>query len=301
MLAVFAQVQFAVWTHESVVTRGPQGEWIAFMSYNVPQTRQICTGCLGGLTNKTCKEPKLHQFGQERAHTGENSELSDWDPTYMSWAPASEARNSSAWSAPVLVGAPVPQMDTNFAAVVDADGRLVGMWRDHHRNASAAGAKAKSTIHLVTASNWKENSTYVFEHDDLLFEGLPYPGGVEDPFLYKDRDGNYHALFHLLYNDRSLDPACVGRGTKLLGGHAFSPAGDGRNWTFTGVAFDGNISYVDGVDLVCNGDRPKLLFDKDGVTPLALTTAAGERPWSSSVGNLDADQAYTLLRPLSHD
>ena len=55
--------------------------------------------------------------------------LSDWDPTYMSWAPANGARSSSAWSQPVLVGAPVPQMDTNFAAVIDDDGRLVGMWR----------------------------------------------------------------------------------------------------------------------------------------------------------------------------
>ena len=106
-------------------------------------------------------------------------DLSDWDPTYMSWAPAEGARSATAWSEPVLVGAPVPQMDTNFAAVIDKDGRLVGMWRDHHRD--AAGTKAKSTIHLVTASDWKDNSTYVFERDDLLFSGQPYPGGVEDP------------------------------------------------------------------------------------------------------------------------
>ena len=57
------------------------------------------------------------------------TKLSDWDPTYMSWAPADGVRSSSAWSQPVLVGAPVPQMDTNFAAVIDDDGRLVGLWR----------------------------------------------------------------------------------------------------------------------------------------------------------------------------
>ena len=60
--------------------------------------------------------------------------------------------------------------------------------------------------------------------------------------MYKDRDGNYHAVFHLLYNTRPLDPQCAGRGTKFLGGHAFSPKGDGLNWTFTGVAYDGNVS-----------------------------------------------------------
>lgn len=111
----------------------------------------------------------------------------------MSWAPADGARSSSAWSQPVLVGAPVPQMDTNFAAVIDDDGRLVGLWRcvtttedfvllftqqnelrlsradwtlplpdalrgsDHHRDGTAS--KAKSTIHLVTASDWRDNST----------------------------------------------------------------------------------------------------------------------------------------------
>ena len=148
------------------------GEWVAFMSYNVPQTRPICAGCYGGLTNKTCIEPKLQGSPADGDETvKQRVGLSDWDPTYMSWAPADGARTPSAWSTPVLVGAPVPQMDTNFAAVIDDDGRLVGMWRDHYRD--AAGTKAKSTIHLVTASDWKDNATYVFEHDDLLFSGEP--------------------------------------------------------------------------------------------------------------------------------
>ena len=106
-------------------------------SYNVPQTRPICTGCRGGLTNKTCKEPKQHATTATEApdtvsddHRGRiGTQLSDWDPTYMSWVPADGARSSSAWSEPMLVGSPVPQMDTNFAAVIDDDGRLVGMWR----------------------------------------------------------------------------------------------------------------------------------------------------------------------------
>ena len=57
--------------------------------------------------------------------------------------------------------------------------------------------------------------------------------------------------------------------------------------------------YTDGsTDKVCNGDRPKLLFDMDGVTPVALTSAAGEQPWNGGAG-LDSDQTYTLLRPLA--
>eukprot|EP01048_Picozoa_sp_COSAG05_P019482 COSAG05_NODE_3061_length_2368_cov_6.177171_3_plen_82_part_01 len=45
---------------------------------------------------------------------------------------------------------------------------------------------------------------------------------------------------------------------------------------------------------MCNGDRPKLLFDKDGVTPIALTTAAGQHPWNPPLNGLDEDQSYRL-------
>lgn len=35
-LYVREAVQFPVWTHESVVTRGPRGEWVAFMCVLCP-------------------------------------------------------------------------------------------------------------------------------------------------------------------------------------------------------------------------------------------------------------------------
>ena len=76
----------------------------------------------------------------------------------------------------------------------------------------------------------------------LVWFGLVWCVCVSWQFMYIDRDGNYHAVFHLLYNTRPADSLC-GTG-RFLGGHAFSPAGDGRKWTFTGVAYDGNISYT---------------------------------------------------------
>ena len=42
----------------------------------------------------------------------------------------------------------------------------MGVWRDHLLSPTQKG---KSTIHLVTASNWKDNTTYVLDHSDLLF------------------------------------------------------------------------------------------------------------------------------------
>lgn len=51
-------------------------------------------------------------------------------------------------------------------------------------------------------------------YTDVLFEanGLVNPGGVEDPFLYVDAKGNFHALFHMLFPQHPYSS----------GGHAYS-------------------------------------------------------------------------------
>ena len=263
-------VQIPTWTHESTVTRGPGGEWVVFMSYAVPPKRPICHGCAQGSTNPNCSEPRAPL-------------ISDFDPTYMTWCPAGKVEDPTAWSTPVLILSDRPQMDTNFAAVINEDGSLVGMWRDHFRSSTLKG---KSTIHLAHATDWKDNSTYTATQTDVLFgdAGLHNPGGVEDPFLWVDETGHFHALFHMLFPAHPYS----------AGGHAFSK--NGLNWTWTGEAYDGNVTYTDGSHAaVANGDRPHLLFDKNGKTPVALTTAAGTG-WGAP--GMDTDQTYTLLRPL---
>jgi hypothetical protein len=55
-------------------------------------------------------------------------------------------------------------------------------------------------------------------------------------FLYLDHREDYHALFHLLYPSHPHSK----------GGHACTPhacSRDGRNWTWTGQAYDGNVTY----------------------------------------------------------
>jgi hypothetical protein len=209
---------------------------------------------------------------------------------------------------PALVSLASPEMDTNFAAVVKADGSLVGMYRDHE---VSPGVKGKSTMHLVHATHWKDNTTYTNYVSDLLFgdEGLPNPGGVEDPFLYFDSAGNFHGIFHMLYavNATGDTPACE---KGLGGGHAFSPAGDGLRWTWTGLAYCGGYSTVadaeqsssstgtgSGQTVLVHGDRPHLLFDKDGRTPVALTNSASTQ-WGER--GMLADQTYTFLRPVAN-
>ena len=56
-----------------------------------------------------------------------------------------------------------------------------------------------STMHLCTSTDWKDASKYI-QHDELLFPQL-VPDLAEDQFIYKDCNGNYHAMYvYILYN-----------------------------------------------------------------------------------------------------
>lgn len=163
-------------------------------------------------------------------------------------------------------------MDTNMAVVIRKDSSLVGMWRDHHPT-------GKSVPHLVTASNWKDPSTYKFFMDDLLFGKKHNPGGVEDMFLWVDGRGHYHAVFHQMYDC----PTCTA--------HAYSA--DGTSWTYTGTAATADVMYTDGGrQTFGHCERPHLIFDKDVTTPVALTNGVKVQGLSND------DLSYTLMRPL---
>ena len=212
----------------------------------------------------------------------------------MSWS----LTPAGPWSKPVLVLGPsvVPKMtpmDTNFAAVILNDSkRLVGMWRDHEPT-------GKSVPHLATASDWRDPATYKFSRDDLLFgkkvpEGgndedessgmlrhhhAKNPGGLEDMFLWRDKRGHFHAVFHQMFDC----DACTA--------HAYSA--DGTEWHYSGTAAPPDTTYSDGTkEVFSHSERPHILFDKDGVTPVALTNGVKIQ------GRSNDDQSFTLLRPL---
>ena len=72
--------------------------------------------------------------------------------------------------------------------------------------------------------------TYVQHHREIISTDLG-TAGTEDPFVYLDAAGHFHAIFHHMY----------GQGTATQwwldtdGGHAFSR--DGLEWTYGGVAW----------------------------------------------------------------
>ena len=166
------------------------------------------------------------------------------------------------WSDPINIEI-IGHGDSNFAAVINNDSSLVGMIRGK----------------LVTATNWKDNSTYIV-HSNSLWPGI----STEDFYVYQDCNGYYHALFHNMdpYDDQTL-----------CGAHAFSM--DGINWEYGGYAFGNNVQFTDNTQFTFKRrERPHLIFDvKDGCTPVALTSAA-------EYGGVHGDKSYTLLQPINH-
>merc|ERR1719506_1107816 len=82
-------------------------------------------------------------------------------------------------------------MDTNLAVVILQNGSVVGIGR-------SGGGPTGIIAHLVTAGHWKDPSSYTGRWRTMLFPNttiLP-SSGVEDPFVYVDRAGIFHAVFH---------------------------------------------------------------------------------------------------------
>jgi len=80
-------------------------------------------------------------------------------------------------------------------------------------------------------------------------------GGGEDPFLYLDKRGNFHCLYHRSpWNNPSIAI-----------GHAFS-ADEGKSWKVSSNAACGSTVEYEGGKTVVFGkrERPHLYFDKNG-------------------------------------
>ena len=114
---------------------------------------------------------------------------------------------------------------------------------------------------------------------------------VEDPFIWRDAHGVYHALAHC------FDP--------FFGVHAYVDpqtvptdfATQLMNWTVTGVAYGNRVDLTDGTSFAFSRrERPQLVFDKqDGVTPVALSNgvAYGKEPFATG-----QDMTFTLVQAL---
>ena len=220
-----------------------------------------CKQCTDGSTSPQCNNQHLNGSYTE-------------DTVFRS-IPADNLSNGydkNAWSEPQRLGVLGPG-DDNWAAVINNDSSLIGMMRKWYDNGS--------WVHLVTATNWKDNTTYTLHNDSLLFPYLVHEQ-TEDMFLYKDCNGNYHALFHNMVPDDIM---------VLCGAHAYSK--DGINWQYGGYAYNNTIKFDDNSQFTFNRrERPHLIFAEDRCTPIALLNAA------QFGGGIGGDASYTSLQPI---
>lgn len=186
---------FPVFSHEPTVVRGPSGEWVLYWS-TYPNGHTLgppCTNCTDGYTPPGCGSP----------HGGS-------PPTFMSWSLSPEGP----WSTPVAVLA--APWDTNLAGVILTNGSFLGVAR-----------RSGMPVYLVTATNWKNVSSYQYHDTQPLFN-LPPKISIEDGNVYLDSKGRFHAIFH----------------AGLNGIHTFSA--DGVEWVYGGVAWDNVVNFTDG-------------------------------------------------------
>jgi len=108
----------------------------------------------------------------------------------------------------------------------------------------------------------------------------------EDPFIWRDKRGNYHMLMHSLEADGAF-----GSGPKV-GRHAFAREFDGA-WTFNNrtLAFNTSVQFTDGSTVAFfRRERPQLFFSEDGeMVPLYLSTGVQE---------VGSGQSYSVIQPL---
>jgi len=195
------------------------------------------------------------------------------------------------WSTPQVLfqaQANLTNMDTNLAVVILANGSVVGIGR-------TGGPPQGIDAHLVTAKDWRDPASYVGRWTELLFPDTRVvpSAGLEDPFVYRDGKGIFHAVFH---NQIEADDE------RLCGGHAYSTDGI-SNWTFSGTAWSNKVHFDDGTEYsFSRRERPHLVFG-DVAAPHRITalTTGVQYGVGSPVFASGQDACTTLLQPVAAD
>ena len=263
--------------HEPDMVLAPTGEAVMFYTgYTFNSTKYPLCSCTSGSTGPhACEKMPPWSFITYMQYKENISSTSPWsDPT-----PISSCQCIYSNKAALQCDVEVSSCDSNLAGVITASGGFVGMLRTWNRTYTGG---ERSQLYLVRSSDWKNTTAYVTESASQLFPEL-ISAGAEDPFVWVDCDGHYHALFHNMSpNVDGIDPQTV------CGGHAYSA--DGVHWIYSGVAYTNHVDHTDGTSTTfTRRERPHLVFADDGCTPLALTN--GVVPGGST-----GDASHTLLQ-----
>jgi hypothetical protein len=113
---------------------------------------------------------------------------------------------------------------------------------------------------IIRADHWRGPYTVVAADTYPNWRGSAC--GVEDPFLWVDKRGHWHALYHVI------------NGHNGPGGHAYSL--DGLTWSNVSKAYGTARPLATGAVVHYSAERPKLLFGPDHA-PTHLYTGSDKR------------------------
>jgi len=109
-----------------------------------------------------------------------------------------------------------------------------------------------SEIHMATADSWMGP----YKTQSPINTGGPiFQRQGEDPFIFRDKRGNFHLLFHDMQDGYPVQ-------TSWSGSHGFSR--DGLHWTWTpSPAYTSIVEYETGwVARYARRERPQLIFEE---------------------------------------
>jgi hypothetical protein len=225
--------------------------------------------------------------------------------TYVHWIPADE--KYLLWTIGVSVPDPTSCKSVSKESwpnniSVSSSSSIRGPWSPFHitvngtnpapwplwspDNHTSAIALVAEDLRIFTADRWDAAYTLI---NTAPWNTSDYsPTWAEDPFVWRDKRGNWHALAHWMIDIVEKN------GTKYprVGAHMYSRTLEGK-WNFKlQDAFNSTIAFTDGSTETFNRrERPKLFFSDDGkVTPLYLVTGV------QALGTTTT--SYTLIQPV---
>jgi len=297
------QIVWNVFSHEPSMARAPSGEYVMFFTSDRAEKKHgLCNCCQPGVSKcdgstgphdcpsnvRTAPAAASPLGAPPRSHRDQRvPSLGDSSPTYMSFSTSP----SGPWSEPQVVFRNWHGSDTNFSPLILRNGSLLALWR--------SWGKTGSRVFLAGAADWSNVSTYVQFHDEVISTDLG-TAGTEDPFVYLDEAGGYHAIFHHMYGEDTQRRWWL----DTCGGHAFSR--DGRTWQYGGVAWGDAehphlniVRFTDSTNFsFTRRERPHFVFDGRGA-PALLTSAAqygsGKNPGPKGD---NGDASFTMVQPI---
>ncbi|KUL90946.1 hypothetical protein ZTR_00828 [Talaromyces verruculosus] len=239
-----------------------------YLLFHIGCSVQVPDGC--GWETFTCG-PGNSEIGESGVSAWSSPDLKNWE--FHGQVFPGDANGT--WDADTTNPSPFPLWSANHQT-----SEILMAYRTCIENC----ADGLELIALASAANY--TGPYIRAHNQSIFPNID----LEDPFIWRDKRGNFHMLVHDLYSGEygQFDSG------PNVGKHGYARNWDGE-WTYNAetVAYSTYVEFTDGTATnFTRRERPQLYFSDDGeMTPLFLSTGVQE---------MNTSQSYTFVQPIGH-